>query len=617
MVVFLAGYRSDGRMAPRAGAAALRAVIAATPFLGDAQVQTWTCPAGRVALVWAGHSPEVLGGVRQVACDGERAALVAGRPIRWTGDARADGREAVHGAAHLDGILDGLDGRYVVVRAAPGVLELRTDVLGSYPVYSTTATDGTWWAGGLVAPLVLLGRDEGVDAGAVASLLACGWPLDGQPAVRGVRRLPRGALLRVEGHGTRTVAPAPERIQAAGLIGARLDAEAAARDLVASYTALADWPGRPSLIALSGGRDSRVVLAAGVASGLPVDAVTAGGADDPEVVVARAACAAVGLRHRLYNASEQWLGSAPERASALVRLRGGTCSLTDAAGFPVDDVPGAPALWHTGQGGEIARAAYGRVHGPSVVQAAALIAKVSGWRPGRRPPVALRSLAALHASMTAWARRWRARGARSSDLMELAYLDLRMGFWAGPAQGAVEWVRDATSPLWSWKMMPALLAGTPGQRRAESFHRAMVATLAPPLADIPFADGTTWRTELEPHVGSTSAASALPAAARPAVAPPPVSVAPAVSFAEIQALARAGLESSAGALVAPLLDMRRVRRLLYMSADRLTDRERQWIWQLLTATGTGAPEPPGTAPAAPHAATTRAARRDQPSRTAT
>jgi len=634
MLLFLAGHRAEGGADPEPAAAALRAIVGATPFLPGARVETWRCPSGRVALAWTGHDPTDLGGVEQAVREDDRAALVAGRPIRWRGDGDADGREPIHGAAHLDGILDALDGRYAVVRADRGVLEIRTDDLGAHPVYGALTPDGTWWTSGLVAALVQLGADRSLDAGSVAGLVACSWPLDGQPAVRGVRRLPRGALVRVGSGGERAVVPGRNRLAAAAsLPGRPLDVDGAARDLVAGYRALDDWPGRPGLLALSGGRDSRVVLAAALASGRPVDAVSAGGVDDPEVRVARELCAAAGLSHRRHNPpGDRWVGTDPGPATGLVRLLGATCSLF--GGVPVVDSGGPPPLWHSGQGGELARAVYGAARGPAQLVASILAIKLTGWRPRRPLPLATRELLRLRSELARWAAAWRARGARTEDLLDLAYLDLRMGFWAGPAHGAVDWVRTTTSPLWSWKLLPALLSGTFEQRRAETLHRRLVALLAPALLDVPFDDGSTWPEATRPSPAPRPPATAprtagsrltpRPADSRPAPDAPPAADAPsdraaphraarlgsparavpptpavephAGSFAEIQALARAGLASPAGAAVAPLLDLRRTRRLLAMPEDRLGWRERGWTWQLLTATGTGAGEPPGAVP---------------------
>jgi hypothetical protein len=603
MLTFLVGHRADGRADHERAAGVLRAIVAATPFAAHMRVRAWSGPDAAVALAWAVHDQSALGTVEQAACEERRAALVAGRPIRWRAGGDAEGRDAASAAAHLDGIPDGLDGRFAIVRADGSTLEVRTDVLGAYPVYATTGEDGTWWASGLVGALVPLTADPRTDERVAASVVACGWSLDGQPAVRGVRRLPRGATVRVERDGRRVVVPAAERQKPVALLGRPQDPEGAARDLVASLLALADWPGRPNAVPVTGGRDSRVILAAALASGLQFEALTAGGPGDADVQIARQLCAAAGIPHRLFAPrSGRWLGTDPETAAALVQLRGATTSLSDGAGFPVRFDPGPLPLWHSGQGGEIARGYYGRGRGPRPIVRAALAAQLSGWRPWRPLPLRRGARAHVHAVLREWAREWGARGAATAILPQLAYLDLRMGFWAGPSHGAVEWVRDTTSPLWSWKLLPALLAGSYEERHAETLQRRIVDLLAPQLGVLPFDDGTSWP--------AASAGAPVPGAARsrPPAPLPPIEPDPAIPatpprpFAHIQSLALSGLRATQAAPVAALLDTQRTRRLLTAPEPDLDWRQRSWVWNILTVTatvtGTGVGDQPGPSPAA-------------------
>lgn len=599
MLVFLAGHRADGPADGEGAARLLRDTIAATPFAGQLRVHSWRNPSGRMALAWAVHDRALLGGVEQVACQERRMALVAGRPVRWRGPEDADGREPPHGAAHLGGILDGLDGRFAVVRAQDDALEIRTDVLGAYPVYATTAADQTWWASGLAGVLEPLTTDGAIDERSLASLLVCGWPLDGQPRVRGVRRLPRGVTVCVAPDGRRSIVAAPERQDALALLGGTSSADAAARDLVASVRALADWPGRPSMVPVTGGRDSRVILAAALASGISFEALTAGGDEQADVRIGRELCAVAGIAHRQFvPPGGRWLGTDPKLAVKLTRLRGGTLSLADGAGFAVVPASGPLALWHSGQGGEIARGHYGRGRGPAVLVRAALGAQLSGWRPWRQLPLTRAARARVRATLREWADEWQAQGAAPADLPQLAYLDLRMGFWAGPSHGAVEWTRDTTSPLWSWKLLAPMLAGSVAERHAETLHRRLVALLAPQLTGVPFEDGATWAQggaatqppapEGAPSQSSSSASSSPPpAAAGAAPGNTDLHAAPTRTFAEVQGLARAGLATADG--VASVVDRRRAQRLLTAPEAELDWRRRSWVWNLFTAAGPGPP----------------------------
>ena len=119
--------------------------------------------------------------------------------------------------------------------------------------------------------------------------------------------------------------------------GRGLDAEAAARRLTAATTALADWPGRPNVVPVTGGRDSRLVLAAALAAGLDFEGVTGGAPDEPDVRIGQKLCAAAGVPHSLLPADphgNMWTDH--RRAAEVVRLTGGgAATLADAAGFPL------------------------------------------------------------------------------------------------------------------------------------------------------------------------------------------------------------------------------------------------------------------------------------------
>jgi asparagine synthetase B (glutamine-hydrolysing) len=592
MLIFLAGHHPQ--RAPDAGSARrrLEAIVAATPFAAAIDFGSWSSAGGSVAFAWAVHRSDVMGDVEPVACEENRAVLVAGRPIRWRPDGGADGRDAPRARTHLGGIPGGLDGRFAIVRADGETLEIRTDVLGAYPVYATTDPHGTFWASGLVGALAGIGPDRGIDEGALASMLAFGWPLRGQPAARAVRRLPRGVTLRIGADGARVVEPAPERVEPIALLRRPVDHEAAARDLVEGVRALADWPGRPVVVPVTGGRDSRVVLAAALAAGIPFEALTAGGPGQPDVVIARELCAVAGVAHRRYVPPDRrWLRTDVAVATGLVRLRGATTSLRDGSGFPVAPEDGPLPVWLSGQGGEIARGYYGRGRGPEAAVLAVLAARLSGWRPWLRPPLTLAAERRIGGILRHWSREWRRRGATPADLPYLAYLDLRMGFWAAAGHGAVEWTRDTASPLWSWKLMPALLGGSDAERADETFHRRMVALLAPQLVPVPFDDGHRWPDVAEPD--RPRPAAPLP----PAAEEPTVPDRPMTSLAEVQALVRDALGEPRTAELRAVLDDRRTRRLLETPEEHLDERREAWLWNLLTAVGVGATDPPGASPA--------------------
>jgi hypothetical protein len=78
------------------------------------------------------------------------------------------------------------------------------------------------------------------------------------------------------------------------------------------------------------------------------------------------------------------------------------------------------------------------------------------------------------------------------DRGDLFYLHQRMARWAAPTHAAVEPVRDSTSALWSWKLLPEMLGLPAAARAREEFHLRVLEELAPELVDLPFEGGRPW-----------------------------------------------------------------------------------------------------------------------------
>ncbi|MET0564314.1 MAG: hypothetical protein ABW114_12840, partial [Gaiellaceae bacterium] len=156
---------------------------------------------------------------------------------------------------------DALDGRCVVARYEDdsSTLDLYTDPLGAGHLYTANDERTQWFSNN--AELLRRIVDARTTAPlALASVVGCGWSLGGQPFWQEVRRMPRG-LSRFrpgeETHRELLSASVTEAFFERGFL-----AEAAAQTLVALVKALSDWPGRPSVVSLTGGRDSRLVFAA-------------------------------------------------------------------------------------------------------------------------------------------------------------------------------------------------------------------------------------------------------------------------------------------------------------------------------------------------------------------
>ena len=590
-------------MEPDVGEAALRRLLDRLPFFPGRPVETWSAPSGALAAAWVTHGPEQTGGVRYVQAEPDRIALFAGRPVRWTGDEEADGRGPLDPAFYLgpaEQWADTLDGRFSAARYddADRALDVASDAMGAYPVYEAYA-DGVRWTSNNTELLRDLIGARDLDPDVVAPVLGGGWSLTGDPVWAGVRRLTYGCVRKLAPGRPASRAELLPLPRVASMLGAGFEPDRAARVLTEGVRALADWPMRPSVVPVTGGRDSRVVLGAALRSEIRFESTTGGDEASPDVEVGRRLAEAGGVAHSILEHDphgsvwDDW-----RRAAEIVDITSsGTASLADAAGFPLGPREGSLVLWHSGQGGEIARAYYGTGAGLGRDALVERLARVFlGRRPGRVDVLSEEGRASVREQIGTWVDTQLEAGIAAADVPDMFYLQRRMGTWAGPSHGCVEYVRDTTSPLWSRRLLPDELGLPAAERARQVFHLRVLELLAPELVDVPFEDGRAWparssaatmRIARARELAVKATAEARRRAARRRGER--IRSAGADPFARILAEIRDTVLSQPAHPAWAVLDRARVERLLSSPAEGLDTMSRYYAWRLATVFGAMAP----------------------------
>lgn len=496
MNLFLIGWSSRGGVDALSSETHLRRVVAQLPPPRPARVEWWTAPSGRVAMACAVHEPNRVGGIRYVHLERDRLALFSGRPFRWTGDEEAEGRKPLDPRSYLAPAadwIDELDGRWVAAGYDDrvGVLRLYSDALGAYPLFWGVHGGTRWISNNAQLVRGMLGTQD-LELSAVAGLVASGWSLGGEPMWAGVHRFPRGGVVALRpGRPDIDTRQLPLG-EIAGMWGAGFDPGRTSRLLVAAVAALTDWPGRPVVLHLSGGRDSRLLFAASVEGGIEVEVVSVGEPNLPDVRLARRICAMVGVKHQLRPAdADDAMEAGLLDTSRFLGLTGsGAISLEDAAGY-FTAADGAMRLLLNGQGGEIARVYYGSgdlLGRDGLVRA--LFDRVATSSDLLTPAgVQLVERNIGHAVDTAFAS-----GVSERDIPDAFYLEHRMAGWAATGHGCVEYAKgDGICPLWSRRLLPQQLGASIEDRTQERFPQATLGALSPRLASIPYAEWTPQR----------------------------------------------------------------------------------------------------------------------------
>ena len=480
---------------------AVAGLVHELPFFDERSLRAWRAPSGQLVLACAGHRPGETSGVVYEHLDPDHVALFSGRPFIWTEEFKADGRTPLDARFFLgnpDEWSELLDGRCVAVRYddTTSTLDVYTDPLGSYHLY-VTERDGQSWLSNNSELLRRLTSTRTINPLVLASLVGCGWSFGGQPPWDGIRRLPPGGHRFRPGaaDARRELLPAKS---IGGFLDRGLDSQAAARTLVAAVRALADWPGRPKYLSLTGGRDSRLVFAAALRDGIEFEPrIIAGSEEEPEtedIRVARLVAESVGCTLRVAFSHPV---ATLDDAARILRLAAPGALQLDFAWAALnrpdqqwwlersrERLPLPLVL--TGQGGEIARRWYDIGSPQSPAEAVRrLTRRVTLVWP--RPILSRQGKQLLHAYVDEWVRTQLDAGTALVQVSELFHLLERTANWAGASHAFDEYMTDLASPLLSRRLLPYELGLPAGDRARELFHFHVLEALSPELTRMRFS----------------------------------------------------------------------------------------------------------------------------------
>ena len=378
---------------------------------------------------------------------------------------------------------DDVAGEYAIARLHhDGILEAFGDPAGLHQLFH--AGQDAPVVASRAAFVAALAGDRRPDRDSALWVGTIGYRVGQESGWTGVRQLGQGATLIADATGMQIARPPltlPEtRGFDPGLLAEGLEQAKAAIRLAAADGPL-DLP-------ITGGKDSRVILAIALAAGLGdrLTLFTRGYAGHPDVVVGALIAARIGVPHR----REPPLGSdlpadlGPQAFMARLRT---IAFQTDGGMGGWDNVLGSEIGRRTivsGHLGEVLKA-YAKRPPEGALDPAAMVRLQAPFDPMEllRPEARARLVAALGRQMD----EARVAGAEEADLPDLFYWHNRVPNWLGGIRGVKSFERQPLLPLGVPALMRLAFRMTAAERKVELAHYKLIEAAAPQLLDLPFA----------------------------------------------------------------------------------------------------------------------------------
>jgi hypothetical protein len=263
--------------------------------------------------------------------------------------------------------------------------------------------------------------------------------------------------------------------------------EACSDALSAAVLPLVDLP-EPVQLGLTGGKDSRLLLAALTHAGARATCLTnsKGEANRSDVWVARALAALVGVEHTVVDISNTNVAAPGGQSIDLMARAASTLRNSDGMMGALTPLRGDPSvhraqlsLW--GHGGECLRGGWAEnLHRPGEQDIASIFRRnFEGY-----PVFADAAQASQHDFAGRWIADQLAR-CRPADVLDIAYLYFRIGRWVGAGS------RGSSSkvlPLLDNRVSREVLSMGAQKKRSHYLHRELIARLLPAARDLPLAN---------------------------------------------------------------------------------------------------------------------------------
>ncbi len=415
--------------------------------------------------------------------------LFSGTPISW------DGTIIPHHAQDLaknwSQLPKTLDGQFAAVNVDLQNLQLKvlTDPLGMEQVYVHHRGPTVVVSNSVRLIEQTCGLTALNEIGA-SLFLSLGWVGGDRTLRESVHVLPGGYLHRWASNGSYTSTAYFPRTRLARL--SRSHEELHVQELAHRFTsmcrALSDR-GTPLGCGLTGGRDTRVVVAAVIASGVPASFVTMGSTDSADVQIATKIAETFHLTHRVGYPQGMVTDRWDEGVRRLVRQTDGMVNLWQVANSisQVQQIDNLPlSLW--GVGGEIASGAYYRILRlpPTLGDRqmlktflSSLVAIDSELLKRETRQVALKSLRET-------CQAFQDDGFEPQAAPDAFYTFDRVRRWAGTNTRKASPACDMFTPFCTIPYIEAALAMPLSDRITGRLHRELIRATAPSLLDLPY-----------------------------------------------------------------------------------------------------------------------------------